>query len=111
MKGNFHVQFLGEGVAATSPPYPTGEVAIPPCYPAMYTVVALLYAELPARYTRVRVVDWPGKRDVTFSDAITAVRRWLWVEWVFAIPGHREAFSKLRGPFRQIVLNGLAPAP
>ena len=34
MKGNFHVQFLGEGVAATSPPYPTGEVAIPPCYPA-----------------------------------------------------------------------------
>ena len=23
MKGNFHVQFLGEGVAATSPPYPT----------------------------------------------------------------------------------------
>ena len=29
---------------------------------------------------------------------------------VFAIPGHREAFSKLRGPFRQIVLNGLAPA-
>jgi hypothetical protein len=27
-----------------------------------------------------RAVDWPGKRDVTFSDAITAVRRWLWVE-------------------------------
>jgi hypothetical protein len=22
MKGNFHVQFLGEGVAATPPPYP-----------------------------------------------------------------------------------------
>ena len=84
---------------------------VAPCLFGMYTVVALLYAELPARYTRVRVVDWPGKRDVTFSDAITAVRRWLWVEWVFAIPGHREAFSKLRGPFRQIVLNGLAPAP
>ncbi len=83
---------------------------VAPCLFGMYTVVALLYAELPARYTRVRVVDWPGKRDVTFSDAITAVRRWLWVEWVFAIPGHREAFSKLRGPFRQIVLNGLAPA-
>ena len=81
---------------------------VAPCLFGMYTVVALLYAELPARYTRVRVVDWPGKRDVTFSDAITAVR--AWVEWVFAIPGHREAFSKLRGPFRQIVLNGLAPA-
>jgi hypothetical protein len=55
------------------------------------------------------VVDWPGKSVVTFSDAITAVRRWLWVEWVFAIPGHRDAFSKLRGPFRQILLAGLAP--
>ena len=83
---------------------------VAPCLFGMYTVVALLYAELPARYTRVRVVDWPGKRDVTFSDAITAVLRWSWVEWVFAIPGHREAFSKLRGRFRQIVLNGLAPA-
>ena len=166
MNGNIHVQFLGEGVAATSPPYPTHDLTgthrdtylfttdlsmtvsriietytgrwniettfqelraylgvettrgwsrntvlrVAPCLFGMYTVVALLYAELPARYTRVRVVDWPGKRDVTFSDAITAVRRWLWVEWVFAIPGHREAFSKLRGPFRQIVLNGLAPA-
>ena len=73
-------------------------------------MVVLLYAELPARYRRVRAVDWPGKRDVTFSDAITAVRRWLWVEWVFAIPGHREAFPKLGGPLRQILLNGLAPA-
>jgi len=81
-----------------------------PCLFGLYTVVAYLYAELPSRYARVRVVDWPGKRDVTFSDAITAVRRWLWLEWVFAIPGHRVAFSKLSGPFRQILLNGLAPA-
>ena len=29
MKGNFHVQFLGEGVAATSPPYPTGVGNLP----------------------------------------------------------------------------------
>jgi hypothetical protein len=83
---------------------------VSPCLFGLYTVVAWLYAELPARYARMRVVDWPGKRDVTFSDAITAVRRWLWVEWVFAIPGHRDAFSKLRDPFRQILLNNLAPA-
>ena len=76
----------------------------------LYTVVVWLYAELPKRYAAVRVVDWPGKCDVTFSEAITAVRRWLWVEWVFAILGHREAFSKLDGPMRQILLNGLAPA-
>jgi DDE superfamily endonuclease len=77
---------------------------------ALYTVVAWLYAELPARYRRVRVVDWPGKSDVTFSDAITAVRRWLWVGWVFSLTGHREAFEKLGGPLRRIVLQGLAPA-
>jgi DDE superfamily endonuclease len=81
-----------------------------PCLFGLYTVVAYLYAELPTRFARARVVDWPGKRDVTFSDAITAVRRWLWQEWIFAIPGHRVAFSKLSGPFRQILLNGLAPA-
>jgi len=81
-----------------------------PCLFGLYTVVALLYASLPARYARVRVVDWPGKRDVTFSDAITAVRRWLWQEWVFAIPGHSEAFQKLPPTFRSLLLSGLAPA-
>jgi hypothetical protein len=83
---------------------------VAPCLFGLYTVVAWLYAELPLRFARVRVVDWPGKRDVTFSDAITAVRRWLWLEWILAIPGHREAFSKLSGSFQQILLNGLAPA-
>ena len=77
---------------------------------ALYTLVVWLYAELPARYRRVRVVDYRSKRDVTFSDAITAVRRWLWLEWVLAIPGHRDAFQELRTGFRRILLNALAPA-
>jgi DDE superfamily endonuclease len=81
-----------------------------PCLFGLYSVVAVLYASLPARYARVRVVDWPGKRDVTFSDAITAVRRWLWQEWVFVIPGHRAAFAKLPPSFRALLLYGLAPA-
>ena len=34
MNGNFHVQFLGEGVAATSPPYPTLGWATTQVYPA-----------------------------------------------------------------------------
>ena len=37
MKGNFHVQFLGEGVAATSPPYPTPGWATTQVYPARIT--------------------------------------------------------------------------
>jgi hypothetical protein len=77
---------------------------------ALYTMVVWLDAELPVRYRRVRVVDWLHKRDVTFSDAITAVRRYWWVEGVFSLTGPREAFEKLGGPLRQILLQGLAPA-
>jgi len=73
-------------------------------------MVAWLYAEWPGRRSRVRLVAWPGKRDVTFSDAITAVRRWLWLDWVLTIPGHRDGFQKLAPGLRQILLNGLAPA-
>jgi DDE superfamily endonuclease/Archaeal putative transposase ISC1217 len=76
----------------------------------LYSVVAALYVQLPKRHARLRAINWPGKNNVTFSDAITAVRRWLWQEWIFAIPGHREAFAKLSLPFRQLVLHGLAPA-
>jgi hypothetical protein len=83
---------------------------VAPCLFGLYTVVAALYRSLPRRYTRVRGVDWAGKQDATFSDAITAVRRWLWQEWVFAIPGHHEAFAKLTGPFKAVLLNALAPA-
>jgi hypothetical protein len=81
-----------------------------PCLFGAYTVVACLYSQLPKPYALVRAVDWAGKQDVTFSDAITAVRRWLWVEWVFAIPGCREPFEKLPRPFRCLLLHALAPA-
>jgi hypothetical protein len=81
-----------------------------PCLLALYTLVVWLYVELPVRYRRVHVVAWLGKSDVTFSDAITAVRRYLWVEGVFSLSGHREAFEKLGGPLRAILLRGLAPA-
>jgi hypothetical protein len=81
-----------------------------PCLLALYTLVVWLYAELPVRYQRVRGVAWLRKSDVTFSDAITAVRRYLWVEGVFSLSGHRQAFQQLGGPLRQILLQGLAPA-
>jgi hypothetical protein len=81
-----------------------------PCLLALYTLVVWLYAELPVRYRRGRAVAWLGKVDVTFSDAITAVRRYLWVEGVFSLSGHREAFEKLGRPLQRILLQGLAPA-
>jgi len=81
-----------------------------PCLFGLYTVVACLYSQLPRGYARVRAVAWAGKIDVTFSDAITAVRRWLWREWVFAIPGYKPVFEKLSRPFRSLLLHALAPA-
>jgi hypothetical protein len=81
-----------------------------PCLFGLYTVVACLYSRLPRRYARVRAVEWAGKTDATFSDAITAVRRWLWLEWVFALPGYKPAFEKLAHPFRSLLLHALAPA-
>jgi DDE superfamily endonuclease/Archaeal putative transposase ISC1217 len=81
-----------------------------PCLFGLYTVVVLLYAALPARWRRERASAWPGKRDITFSDAITAVRRWLWLGWVFAAPGPAGALRKLPAGLRRILLNALAPA-
>jgi hypothetical protein len=83
---------------------------VAPCLFGLYTVVAGLYVQLPARRRLGGVVAWAGKEDVTFSDALAGVRRWLWVEWVFAIPGHATAFAKLSRPFQQLLLAGLAPA-
>jgi DDE superfamily endonuclease len=76
----------------------------------LYSVVALLYAQLPAAAQEEGGVDWDGKGTVTFSDAISAVRRWLWANWVFVKGGHTDAFAKLPEPLRQTLLYALAPA-
>jgi hypothetical protein len=76
----------------------------------LYSVVALLYAQLPAAAPAQGGVDWDGKATVTFSDAIGAVRRWLWANWVFVKGGHDDAFTKLPEPLRQALLYALAPA-
>jgi DDE superfamily endonuclease len=83
---------------------------VAPCLFGLYTIVAALYAQMPARHRSARLIHWIGKTDTTFSDAITAVRRWLWQEWIFAIPGHTAAFAKLGRPLRELLLAGLAPA-
>ena len=83
---------------------------VAPCLLGLYTVVVALYVRLPAGRRRAGVIAWVGKEDVTFSDALTAVRPRLWVEWVFAIPGHNKAFAKLSCRFQHMLLAGLAPA-
>jgi DDE superfamily endonuclease len=80
-----------------------------PCLFGLHSVVAVLYALLPKRSRAVARVEWPGKVETTFSDAITTVRRWLWVDWVFAHHGFGAAFSKLSPEFQETLLSALAP--
>jgi len=81
-----------------------------PCLFGMYTVVACWFSLAPQRYKRSSGVDWQGKEHLTFSDAMTAVRKWLWHEGVFLATGHRQAFEKLPVEFQDLILDGLAPA-
>ncbi len=80
-----------------------------PCLFGLFSVVALLYARLPANPIRAAIL-WPGKNDQTFSDAITAVRRWLWMNWIFATPRRHGAFAKISRPIKAVLLYALAPA-
>jgi hypothetical protein len=81
-----------------------------PCLLGLYSVVALMYWLLPEQDQEQGTIDWEGKRTVTFSDATTAVRRWLWTRWVFPHAGHVSAFEKLPEAFRRLLLYALAPA-
>jgi hypothetical protein len=80
-----------------------------PCLFGLYAVIALWYADLPARWRKQQVVTYARKHDVTFSDGITAVRRWLWDQWVFAMPRHKGAFAKIPPRLRQALLQAVAP--
>jgi len=74
----------------------------------LFSVVALLDARLPPKATCADFLAWPGKSQRTFSGAITVLRRWLWVHWVFATPRHHHACAKRSGPTRAVLL--YAPA-
>jgi hypothetical protein len=80
-----------------------------PCLFGLYTVVALLYQALPES-KRSGGVRWPGKVGVTFSDALTSVRRWLWREWVFPQAGGAAAIEELPRPLQDVLFSALAPA-
>ena len=81
-----------------------------PCLFGLYSVVVCLYLLTPAQYRRKAGVQWPGKENLTFSDALCCVRKWLWVEWVFASAGQKQTFANLPEDFQELLLNGLAPA-
>lgn len=83
---------------------------VAPCLFGLYSIVALLYTRMPGKYREAIGVAWAGKDTVTFSDAITAVRRWLWVKWVFSTNGQAGALETIARRIRDVILYALAPA-
>ena len=80
-----------------------------PCLLGLYSVVAILFRALP-QTKRTGAVVWPGKTTMTFSDALCAVRRWLWAEALLPQAGDDTALKKLPRPIRELLLTTLASA-
>ncbi len=97
------------GLESTRGRCPNTVLRAAPCLLGLYTVVTLLYQALPPS-KRVGNVAWPGKEVTTFSDALAAVRRWLWSEWVFSQADGSTALQKLPAALRDILFAALAPA-
>ena len=80
-----------------------------PCLLGLYSVAAVLFHALPAP-KRTGAVTWRGEATVTFSDALCAVRRWLWAEAILPQAGADAALDKLPTAVRELLLTTLAPA-
>ena len=81
-----------------------------PCLFGLYSVVAVLYHLLPES-KRAGGVQWAGKDTITFSDALTAVRRRVWLDGLFPQAKMDGAVAELPANVRELLLSGLAPAP
>jgi hypothetical protein len=81
-----------------------------PCLFGLYSVVALCYAALPQRGLHVAMIAWCGKNTVTFSDAMTTVRRWIWLQWVFKTYPNAEVLKNLPRDFQKTILYAMTQA-
>ncbi len=81
-----------------------------PCLFGLYSVVVLWYAALPEVDRNQLKPTWTGKTMVTFSDAITLVRRDLWRRWIFATPAFKLVMQKLTPSQKRQLTNTLTLA-
>jgi hypothetical protein len=81
-----------------------------PCLFGLYTIIVLLYLQLPESLRSISALSWHGKTTVSFSDMVLCVRRAIWQQWIFQTPATRAAFSKLPTLLQETILYALAPA-
>jgi hypothetical protein len=82
-----------------------------PCLILSYTLIVLFYDQL----TKTRAVNrtgvhWRGKSHTTFSNMHATVRRYLWMEWVFAQAPGGKGVRKLSRPVQKLIDFGLTQA-
>ena len=76
----------------------------------LYTVVVVFYDTMPQSSTHLRERSWAGKEWITFGDAITSVRHYLWMEWIFEQTPGGASVRKLPRPVRRLLDFGLVQA-
>ncbi len=83
---------------------------VAPCLFGLFSVVALLASAWPVGAAIPGAVRSRGQTEVTFSEAITALRHQWWREGVFQSQGQIEVFENLPRPLQAVLLAALAPA-
>ena len=82
-----------------------------PCLLGLYSLVTLIFVEHARHHpVRPRCTPWYTKAEPTFSDALATVRRLLWSETIFESPSHQDAFQKIPGRLKRILLDHLSAA-
>ena len=82
-----------------------------PCLLGLFSLVALIYRDLNGgEDPKPRTDPWYAKDEITFADAIAAVRRALWQETVLASASPHGAFQKLPPELRETLLDRLSLA-
>jgi Transposase DDE domain len=81
-----------------------------PCLFGLYTIVVLLYLQLPDLLRVPLMLPWRGKTTTTFADMLMCVRRVIWQQWLFQTPLTAEPFAKLPGSLQETILYALTPA-
>ena len=82
-----------------------------PCLLGLFSLICLILAQH-ARHHRLRPhgTAWYAKAELTFSDALTTVRRLLWSQTLLKQSPHAKAFTKLPRRFQRVLLDCLIQA-
>jgi hypothetical protein len=82
-----------------------------PCLLGLFSVIAVLFHHHTRGTTpRPSAYPWYAKREVTFSDALAAVRRLLWQQTIFSESNQHDALKKLPRKLRATLWDQLSLA-